>query len=79
MFSDVKIKIEFLVDTKRFKITPHTKTDYDKFQLKFIRKKDFFLSNSTAHTSLKLLDIHGEVLLKDLFKSLDSSVGRAKD
>jgi ribosomal protein S10 len=79
LFSDVKIKIEFLVDTKRFKITPHNKIDYDKFQLKFIKKNKFFWSNSTAHTSLKLLDIHGEVLLKGLFKSLDSSVGRAKD
>lgn len=42
LFSDVKIKIEFLVDTKRFKITPHNKTDYDKFQLKFIKKNNFF-------------------------------------
>lgn len=32
-----------------------------------------------ARTSLKLLDIRGEILLKDLHKSLDSSVGRAKD
>ena len=30
-------------------------------------------------TSLKLLDIRGEILLKNLLKSLDSSVGRAKD
>ena len=43
------------------------------------RKNRKILSNTIVHTSLKLLDIHGEVLIKDLFKSLDSSVGRAKD
>ena len=42
LFSDIKIKTEFLVDTKRFKIIPHNKIDYDKFQLKFIKKKSFF-------------------------------------
>ena len=43
------------------------------------KKNRKILSNTIVHTSLKLLDIHGEVLIKDLFKSLDSSVGRAKD
>jgi hypothetical protein len=43
------------------------------------RKKRKVLSNTTVQTSLKLLDIHGEVLIRNLFRSLDSSVGRAKD
>ena len=37
------------------------------------------LSNAIIHTSLSLLDIRGEILLKSLSICLDSSVGRAKD
>lgn len=45
-----------------------------------IRKnKKFQYSNVTGPTSLKLLDIYGEILLQNSYKCLDSSVGRAKD
>ena len=87
MFSDIKMVTEFLVDKPPVKSNSLSKLDYDKFKLKFFKKigcavktsNRQILSNNTVHTSLKLLDIHGEVLIKDLFRSLDSSVGRAKD
>ena len=44
-----------------------------------ITKLKKVLSNITTPTFLKLLDIHGEILLKEFLKCLDSSVGRAKD
>ena len=54
------------------------KTDYDKFMLKFFQKSELNLlkfdklealkqssfSNKTGHAFLKLLDTHGEILLK---------------
>jgi len=64
LFTDVKLRIEFLVDKTSFKVTPSNKIDYDKFKLKLKQKGFFFSSNATAHTSLKLLDISGEILLK---------------
>lgn len=86
MFSDVKIKIKFLIYHRLFKVISSTKIDYDKFRIKFLKKKNFscsynscFLSNSLSYVSLKLLDMYGEILLKNSIKGLDSSVGRAKD
>ena len=93
LFSDIRIEMMFLVNNKSFKDISLNKIDYDKFKLKFLKQKKLIqkpewvdnikpkkiLSNKTVQTSLKLLDIHGEVLIKDLFKSLDSSAGRAKD
>ena len=78
---------------RSFKAISSTKIDYDKFKIKFLKKKmlfyyvfygtkdinDYFLSNSLPYASLKLLDIYGEILLKNSIKGLDSSVGRAKD
>ena len=43
------------------------------------QKNNFFVSKISTSTFLKLLDIHGEALIKNFIKSLDSSVGRAKD
>ena len=90
MFSDVKLKFEYWVRNDLSKNTRITKLDCDKFKLKYFKRRTFkteqtvfenkkILSNATGHTFLKLLDIHGEILIKDFFKSLDSSVGRAKD
>ena len=93
LFSDIKIKIKFLMYQRSFKAISSTKIDYDKFRIKFLKKKmlfyyvfygtkdinDYFLSNSLPYASLKLLDIYGEILLKNSIKGLDSSVGRAKD
>ena len=65
LFSDIKIETKFWLDDKLFKHTLLNKTDFDKFKLKFLRNKKG-LSNITVHTSLKLLDIHGEILIKNL-------------
>ena len=48
------------------------KTDYNRFILKFFRKSklkslafnQYTFSDKTGHVFLKLLDVHGEVLLK---------------
>lgn len=66
---------------------PNT-TNLHKFKLRLLKKrlKNYdvtnpkkVFSNITTPTFLKLLDMHGEILLKDFLKCLDSSVGRAKD
>lgn len=62
LFADVQIKIEFLDSNSSFQCI-----NYDKFKLKFLRKKIFFSTNRTDQTSLKLLDISGEILLKNYF------------
>ena len=75
------------LDCDRFKLKFLKKRKHDfcsnrfssKIERENQRKDRKILSNATAHTFLKLLDIHGEILMKDLSKSLDSSVGRAKD
>ena len=98
LFTDVKIKINFLIHNKSFYTILLNQIDYDKFKLKFLKKRArwyfhslffknkhfintplFFFSNILTHTSLKILDIRGEFILKNFIKSLDSSVGRAKD
>lgn len=86
LFSDVKIKTKFWLNTKSFKPTLFNKTDYDRFILKFFQKCDskslkskklkrlapnqYSFSNNTGHAFLKLLDVHGEILLKK-FNSYD--------
>ena len=45
----------------------------------YVRHPHPRLSSATIRTSLSLLDIRGEILLKSLSIRLDSSVGRAKD
>ena len=86
LFSDVKIKTKFWLNTKSFKSALFSKTDYDRFILKFFQKSDlkslkskklkrvapnqYFFSNRTGHAFLKLLDVHGEILLKK-FNSYD--------
>jgi len=110
LFSDIKMEIEFLEHNKPFNRVLSNKIDYDKFKLKFLKKKNAnfcksnnksdikiihspnfltimnkysklrknrdgvssmknekVLSNTVAYTSLKLLDIHGEFLMKNLF------------
>ena len=48
-------------------------------KLTYVRHPHPRLSSATIRTSLSLLDIRGEILLKSLSIRLDSSVGRAKD
>lgn len=79
LFFDVKIETKFVLSNKLFKYNLFDKTNSDRFLLKFTQNKNFHFSNVMGQTSLRLLDFYGEVLLKNLFKSLDSSVGRAKD
>lgn len=79
LFFDVKIETKFLLHNKRFKSVLFDRIDSDKFILKFNRNKNYHSSNLTNQTFFKLLDIRGEILLNSLLKSLDSSVGRAKD
>ena len=88
LFSDVKIETKFWLNHETFKdIVPNT-TNLHKFKLRLLKKrlKNYdvtnpkkVFSNITTPTFLKLLDMHGEILLKDFLKCLDSSVGRAKD
>lgn len=80
LFSDVKIKTKFWLDTKFFRSALFNKTDSDRFVLKFFQKSELnelelnklkraafnqsFFSNKTGRAFLKLLDAHGEVMLK---------------
>nr|YP_010208866.1 ribosomal protein S10 [Skeletonema pseudocostatum]UBA16176.1 ribosomal protein S10 [Skeletonema pseudocostatum] len=80
LFSDVKIKTKFWLDTKFFRSALFNKTDSDRFVLKFLQKSELneleldklkrvafnqpFFSNKTGRAFLKLLDAHGEVMLK---------------
>ncbi len=65
LFTDVKLKTDFLICNKQCRVTPFNIIDYDKFKLKFLKKKSLFLSTSATPVSLKLLDISGEILLKN--------------
>jgi len=80
LFSDVKIKTKFRLDTKFFRSALLNKTDSDRFVLKFLQKRGLneleldklkrvafkqpFFSNKTGRAFLKLLDAHGEIMLK---------------
>jgi len=80
LFSDVKIKTKFWLDTKFFRSALFNKTDSDRFVLKFFQKSELnelelnklkraafnqsFFSNKTGRVFLKLLDAHGEIMLK---------------
>jgi len=62
------------------------KINYDKFKSLKVFKSGEKLSRNLnldsvpkSSTFLTLLDIRGEILLKNFFTGLDSSVGRAKD
>ena len=85
LFSDIKIETSFRFYDKALNSILLSKASYDKFKLLgFFKPKATYSSNlkltsATTCTSLSLLDIRGEILLKNLFLSLDSSVGRAKD
>lgn len=85
LFPDIQIKIQFRLQNKAFNPILLSKINYDKFSVpkffkpKVKRLKYTNLSSATVHTSLNLLDIRGEILLKSLSIGLDSSVGRAKD
>ena len=87
LFLDVKIKTSFWLQDKAFNGFLLSKTNYDKFKLLrfFAPKVEYLnlsysnLSSTTTSTSLNLLDVRGDILLKNLFTCLDSSVGRAKD
>lgn len=75
LFSDIKLKIEFLVCSKSSKSIPFNKIDFDKFKLKFLNKfffnsgvKSFLFSNTASNVSLKLLDVRGEIFLKKFHK-----------
>lgn len=88
MFSDIKIEIKFCIQNNLSKCILLTKLDYDKFKLKFAKKNFLskvkyenqikgtaFLSNPATQTFLKLLDIRGEVLVKNFSNSVDNRVG----
>ena len=80
LFSDVKIKTKFRLDTKFFRSALLNKTDSDRFVLKFLQKRGLneleldklkrvafkqpFFSNKTGRAFLKLFDAHGEIMLK---------------
>jgi len=74
VFSDIKLKTKFCLNNKWFKFNLLSKIEYDKFRLKFLKKKLLYLvcfkqkywSTKLTHTSLKLLDIYGEIGLKSL-------------
>jgi len=80
LFSDIKIKTKFWLDTKFFRSALFNKTDSDRFALKFLQKSELnwlefgklkragfkqpFFSKKTGRVFLKLLDAHGEIMLK---------------
>lgn len=86
LFSDIKIKTKFWLNTEFLRPPLFNKTDSDRFILKFFQKnelnsleldklnrvafKQSSFSNKTGHAFLKLLDVHGEILLKK-FNSYD--------
>ena len=84
-FPDIKVKTQFCFKNIALDPALWTKISYDTFRLATSSKPKvkcswgFSSLNSRAYTLLKLLDIQGEILLKSLSMSLDSSVGRAKD
>ena len=71
LFLDIKVKTKIWISHKKF----------NSFVLNAVNFKTIAknFSNMTKPTRLKLLDINGEILIKKIIKSLDSSVGRAKD
>ncbi len=86
LFYDVKIKTEFWLQNKSFNSMLLPKINYDKFKSLTVFKSGEKLSENLnldsvpkSSTFLTLLDIRGEILLKNFFTGLDSSVGRAKD
>jgi hypothetical protein len=85
LFPDIQLKIQFRLQNKAFNSILLSKINYDKFSVpKFFKQKVKPLkytnfSSATIYTSLNLLDIRGEILLKSFSICLDSSVGRAKD
>lgn len=85
IFPDLKVKIGFKVNCKPTRGMSRSNLDFNKFKLKFSKKKLKYLkseksvSNPVVCAPLALLDVSGEILIKNLVKRLDSSVGRAKD
>ena len=71
-----KFQFKFL---KRRKLNLCSNRFSGKMAGKTQKKNKKIISNGTTHTFLKLLDMYGEILMKDFSRSLDSSVGRAKD
>ena len=71
LFLDIKVKTKVWISHKKF----------NSFVLNAVNFKTIAknFSNMTKSTRLKLLDINGEILIKKIIKSLDSSAGRAKD
>ena len=70
LFSDVQIKTQFRMQNKAFSPILLSKINYDKFSApkffkptaKHLRSPE--LASVTIRTSLNLLDIRGEILLK---------------
>lgn len=85
LFPDIKIKTLFCLKNRAFNCILGSKINLDTFKLATFFKptinhlRCLQLSSATINTSITLFDIRGEILLKTLSKSLDSSVGRAKD
>ena len=85
IFPDLRVKIGFKLNGKPTKVKLLSTIDFNKFKLKFSKKKLKYLkskksvSNPLACKALMLLDASGEILIKNFVKRLDSSVGRAKD
>ena len=85
LFPDIQIKTQLRIQNKAFSPILLSKINYDKFSaLKFFKPRVGHWRypnslSSTVQTSLSLLDIRGEILLKSLSMGLGSSVGRAKD
>lgn len=62
-FADIELKIRFLVYNESLKLTLFDKVNYDKFKTKYLNK--LFYTYTTTYSSLKLLDLNGEILLKN--------------
>ena len=74
LFADIKIKTEFLVQNKSFNIISLSKIKYEKFKSPKIYNSSakhlryLNLRSVTTPASLTLLDIRGEILLKNVIK-----------
>lgn len=85
LFPDIQIKSQFRLKNIALNHTLLPEINLDTFRLATFFKPKVkhlryaILSSTTINTFLNLLDIRGEILLKRLPISLDSSVGRAKD
>ena len=55
LFSDVKIKIKFLICNRSSKLIVSNKIDYDKFKIKFLKKKKLFYNYNVFLNKVKCI------------------------